>query len=261
MTGHFFGQFSGLPFGTVAEAYDRIRPGYPDALVDAVLAGAFPAGAPYGAAAEAGAGTGIATRAFASRGVDVTAYEPDPQMASLAQVRCAGLPVHIEQARFEDASAAGFPLVFSAQAWHWVAPAARCDVAAAVLRPGGTIALFWNADRLADPGVQARVDAAYAAIAPINDWSIDPVRQADLMAHWPAVELVAHPAFGNVTARVFRWERVLPRADYLTYLATHSSFLRLDDDRRTRLLEAIGDAVPDDVRLAEDTTLYQATRV
>lgn len=255
---------AGLQFGQVAAAYDRIRPGYPAALVDAVLARAAPGGPPV-AALEVGAGTGIATEAFAVRGVEVTACEPDADMAAAARRRCAGLPVHVTVCRFEDVgtalAASGFPLLFSAQAWHWVDPAVRLDRAAATLRPGGTVALFWNGDRLADRAVQSAVDAAYAEHAPINDWSTEAVREDELDRAWPALELAAHPAFGDVTAQVFRWERTLSRADYLTYLATHSPFLRLDDGTRGRLLAAIGAAVPDDVVLAEDTVLHLATRL
>ena len=51
-----------LSFGSVAAAYERFRPGYPDALVDQVLTYA---GRPVRTALEIGAGTGKATRAFA----------------------------------------------------------------------------------------------------------------------------------------------------------------------------------------------------
>jgi hypothetical protein len=157
-----------LPFGVVAAEYDRIRPGYPSPLVDAVLARAFPEGTPYGPGLEAGAGTGLATQMFA-----------------------------------------GFPLLLSAQAWHWIDAVTRWDVAADVLRPGGIIALFWNADRIADRAVQDGVDAAYTAIAPINNWSTEPEDEAALAVRWPAAELRAHPAFTAVTTRLFRWDRMI----------------------------------------------------
>jgi hypothetical protein len=181
-------------------------------------------------------------------------------MAALARVRCAGLPVHVEESRFEDAGAGGVPLVFSAQAWHWIDPAARCDVAAGLLRRGGTLALFWTVDQLADAAARAAVDEAYAAIAPIAGWSADLADETDPTARWPAAELVAHPAFTDVSAQLFRWERALPADDFLAYLATHSPVLRLDDGTRARLLHAVRRTLPDDVRLAEETTLYLASR-
>ena len=66
-----------LKFGSVASAYERFRPGYPDELVDQVLAYA---GHPVRTALEIGAGTGKATRVFARRGIAVTATEPDAAM-------------------------------------------------------------------------------------------------------------------------------------------------------------------------------------
>lgn len=66
-----------LLFGTVASAYERFRPGYPETLVDEVLAYA---GRPVRTALEIGAGTGKASRAFARRGITVTATDPDRAM-------------------------------------------------------------------------------------------------------------------------------------------------------------------------------------
>src|SRR6188472_539154 len=107
-----------LTFGEAAELYDRVRPGYPDAVFDAVLS-AVPGAR---RALDAGAGTGRATVALAERGVAVEAVEPDSRMAALARTRCAGLPVRIRETRFEDwqGAAGTFNLVVCAQAWHWL---------------------------------------------------------------------------------------------------------------------------------------------
>jgi trans-aconitate methyltransferase len=109
-----------LVFGTVAERYDRVRPSYPSVLVDEVIALAGD-----GPALEVGAGTGKATLLFAQRGFAVHAVEPSAEMASIARQRCADFPdVTIEESDFEDwhGDRHTFALVFSAQAWHWVAP-------------------------------------------------------------------------------------------------------------------------------------------
>ena len=66
-----------LVFGQVAERYDRVRPSYPNALVDEVIALAG-----RERALEVGAGTGKATLMFAQRGVAVHAVEPSAEMAS-----------------------------------------------------------------------------------------------------------------------------------------------------------------------------------
>src|SRR5215831_14247247 len=109
-----------LVFGRVAERYDRVRPSYPSALVDDVIA--LAAG---GRGLEVGAGTGKATLMFARRGIAVDAVEPSAEMASIARRRCADFPdVTISEVDFEDwdGDRHAYALVFSAQAWHWVAP-------------------------------------------------------------------------------------------------------------------------------------------
>ena len=78
-----------LSFGTAAELYEEIRPGYPADLVTEVLEHCGGTGA---LAVEAGAGTGKATRAFAERGLRIVAVEPDPAMAGILAASCAAYP-------------------------------------------------------------------------------------------------------------------------------------------------------------------------
>lgn len=68
-----------LVFGTVAEACDVHRPGYPDELFHDLLA-LVSAGAH---ALDAGAGTGKVAAMLAARGLTGTALEPDPDMAAI----------------------------------------------------------------------------------------------------------------------------------------------------------------------------------
>ena len=69
--------------------------------------------------------------------------EPDARMAAFA--RRGG--VEVEVATFEawDPAGRAFDAVVAAQAWHWVDPVAGAAKAARVLRPGGRLAVFWNA--------------------------------------------------------------------------------------------------------------------
>ena len=106
----------------MASTYETFRPGYLDELVDEVLAHA---GRPLRTALEIGAGTGKATRAFARRGIAVTATDPDPAM--LAELRRHVPPsVVTVAAAFEDLpSHADYDLVFAAAALHWTEPQDR----------------------------------------------------------------------------------------------------------------------------------------
>ena len=73
-------------FSGAAGGYARSRPGYPDALVDWVVAEAQLA--PDDLVLDLGCGTGILTRKLAHRGLNVLGLDPNEDM--LAQARAAG---------------------------------------------------------------------------------------------------------------------------------------------------------------------------
>jgi SAM-dependent methyltransferase len=66
-----------LTFGTVAEEYEKWRPGYPDDAVDWLAATA------HARVTDAGAGTGKLTSLLIDRGFIVEAVEPDPRMLAV----------------------------------------------------------------------------------------------------------------------------------------------------------------------------------
>jgi trans-aconitate methyltransferase len=126
-----------LSFGAVADAYERFRPGYPEALFHLV---ASYADGPLLTALEIGAGTGKATRLFARHGVEVTATEPDAAM--LAELQRAALSnVSTIPAAFEDlAPEQTYGLVYAAAALHWTRAEGRWPRVAAMLDEGGVFA-------------------------------------------------------------------------------------------------------------------------
>ncbi len=243
-----------LIFGEIAEQYDRARPSYPDALFDLILEhGGIASGE---AALEIGAGTGKATRGFLARGIAVHALEPSPGMAAVLR----GLGVDVEKTTFEawEPGARMFPLVYAAQAWHWVQSADRYEKVASVLASGGTLALFWNRGREWDGDLGADNDAAYNEHAPDltggGHWQLD--RHLD--------ELAAVPAFERVTKRAVAWEQRYSSAEWVKLLGTHSDHRILPDAQRTRLHAAVGAVIDRHggyVDVVYDTLLYLATRV
>jgi SAM-dependent methyltransferase len=144
-------------FGDDAEKYDRVRPTYPVALIDALLVG------DPSDVLDVGCGTGLTTRLFMARGCDVLGIEPDTRMAAVARRR-GGV---VEDGTFEDwdPKQRRFDLLVAGQAWHWVDPWAGARKAGEVLRPGGRIGLFWNQSF---PGPEARraMDGVYRRLSP-----------------------------------------------------------------------------------------------
>jgi len=138
-------QRHGEAFDAVAEAYDAVRPGYPEELVDTACAiGGLDAGSRV---LEIGCGTGKLTEALVERGLRVDAVDPGPNMIELARRRTghsAGVEFHV--GRFEDFALleGTYDAVFSATAFHWVDPAVGWAKAARALRPGGLLALLMH---------------------------------------------------------------------------------------------------------------------
>ena len=132
-------------FSSRVEDYIKFRPGYPAALVSALLdkAGLVPGAT----VADVGSGTGIFTRLLLDQGLQVTAVEPNANMRQAAENLLSGYP------RFTsiDASAEhtgladhSIDLVTAAQAFHWFNNEATRMEFGRILKPGGKLALIWN---------------------------------------------------------------------------------------------------------------------
>lgn len=233
----------GLSFGSVANQYERYRLGYPDELVDAVVRYA---GRPLRSALEVGAGTGKATRLFASRGIEVTALEPDAQMAHLLERTTRGISVRPVVTTFEEfGTARRFDLLYAAAAWHWTDPASRWARAVEMLAPGGVLALFGRPAELKDPDLFAAVDEIEKKVLPDDDpavvypWSVEDMAAADGLIDVVHSDL---PFVVTTTA-----------ADFVGRLATVSAYLMLSPQARADALRRVRAVLPD--RLDIDATL------
>ena len=134
-------------FDEVAGAYDRARPDYPPELADDVLAFAHLGEGER--ILEIGPGTGKATVRFAGRGHPLLCVEPGAKLAEVLCANTGGREVEVLLGRFEDAAfePGGFGLVIAGQSFHWVDPEVAYLRCVEALRPGGTLALFWNRPR------------------------------------------------------------------------------------------------------------------
>ena len=133
--------------GRVAD-YERGRPGYPEALFDRLVA--LAGLAPGAAVADIGAGTGIASEPLLRRGLRVFAVEPSDEMRAAAERRLggdAGFRATAGRAEATGLDDASVELVIAAQAFHWFEPQATRQEFRRILRPGGMVALVWNARR------------------------------------------------------------------------------------------------------------------
>jgi SAM-dependent methyltransferase len=229
-------------FGADAGRYDRARPTYPVELVERIVAAS-----PGRDVVDVGCGTGISSRLFRAAGCRVLGVEPDPRMAE--QARRGG--TEVEVAKFEDWDPAGrlFDTVTAAQAWHWVDLAAGAAKAAEALRPGGRLAVFWNA--FAPPRELGEAfDAAYRRALP------DSVPAA-LSGFWarPAIDtyragggraadgIRQAGGFGEPEEWLANWSRPYTRDEWLDLVPTLGGFRQFPGNARAEILAGLGAAV------------------
>jgi SAM-dependent methyltransferase len=248
----------GLLFGTAAESYERFRLGYPDEVVDRTLAYA---GRPVRTAVEVGAGTGKATRAFVSRGVQVVALEPDPDMYAVLQRETVGMPVTPVLTTFEHYDGPRAGLVYAAAAWHWTDPATRWVHAADLLDEGGVLSMFGSQLRIADPDLES---AARQAIGDqVEDSAFRPREEdrAPSIVGWRTEDIEGSGLFAGVESHELAREVVVSQKEYVGHLSTISAFLRLDLEDRQDVLRKVSALIPAQVRLDASVSLQLARRL
>lgn len=130
------------PYQSIAQIYDKIRPEYPEELLEDIIreTGICPGQRIL----ELGAGTGKATQAFLNRGICVDAVELEKNMAEILQQKSASDALRVYVDSFENwTSDVRYPLVVSAQAFHWFDPKTKFSKCHDLLTEDGFLVLLW----------------------------------------------------------------------------------------------------------------------
>ena len=234
-------------FALAADAYERGRPGYPEAAVE-FLAARLRLG-PGRTVVDLAAGTGKFTRPLLATGAEVVAVEP------VAEMRAA-LPA---AARAVDGTAEAIPLrpasadaVTVAQAFHWFDGDAALAEIHRVLRSGGTLALVWNRRRMDDPLNRAVEEL----IAPYR-------------GHTPALRTNAWRAafertdlFGPLEEHAFTNDQSLDADGLVDRVASISFIASLDEAARADVLQAVRALAGEGrVTIRHDTEVHLSERL
>jgi SAM-dependent methyltransferase len=221
-------------FGAVADLYDRFRPSYPSALIEALV------GDGARDILDVGCGTGKAGALLFERGCSVLGVEVDARMAEVARAK--GLEVEVARFELWDPGLRRFDLVISGQAWHWIDPLAGAAKAAEALREAGRICLFWNRG---DPPehVRERLVPIYDRLAPEGESETSALERRGRVVRETVAGIDTSGEFGPAKVSAFPWSRSYTTEQWLEARRTHSGHLGLEPQRRERLLEAVGAAI------------------
>ena len=219
-------------FESVADVYERSRPGYPE---DAVrwLVGEEPRDV-----VDLGAGTGKLTRSLVALRHRVTAVEPLPAMRAQLQAAvpdATAVAGTAELIPLEDASA---DVVTVAQAFHWFDKPVALREIARVLRPDGRLALVWNARDDGEPWVAEFTDTVVSSSV---------FRKGGIDATTAAID--ESLLYGPVDRATFAHVQALRRDELVELVRSRSECAVLPEKERAPVLaraEALFDAHADD---------------
>lgn len=247
-------------FEADAQGYDAFRPGYPSELFQAIFEYAR---LEHGATIlEIGAGTGQATQAVVSLGVNVVALEPGKQLATELVRKFSDFPnITIRQCKFEEfhGQPQTYDLIYSASAFHWVPKKLAYQIAFDLLKPGGTLALFWHSfsvNRADDESHRALQCVFEERDFGMTEQSLDPER------YQRKQNSLVNRGFTDVNIRLFRSEQHYTPAQFLGLLSTTARFRLLPSEEQVMLTREVQQIVVENsgVWLDQTCDLYLGKR-
>jgi SAM-dependent methyltransferase len=233
-----------LSFNEAAEIYDRARPSYPAGLFDAL----FQMLPPQPEIVEVGPGTGQATKDLLARGASVLAIEIGPAMAAKLRSNLPSDRLRVGIGDFEvmEIAAGEADAVFSATAYHWISREMQTDRPAAILRPGGLVAILdlTQVDSIDDAGFFAAAQPIYERYgqghtgppAPTRG-SVDPAIR---------VALDADRRFNSVSVRRYDWDQTYSVSDYRDLMLSFSGTRMMKESDRVGLLDGMESFIRND---------------
>jgi SAM-dependent methyltransferase len=228
-------------FDQDANQYEQARPGYPDDLFADVI---DYADIVDGKIIEIGCGTGQATLPFAQQGYSIKCIELGENLAKIAREKLIQYPkVKVSVGAFEKfpLDDESFDLAVSATAFHWIDPNIGYQKLARILKPEGSIALFWNKPvqtELSSKFFQSIQDV-YSQVVPSMAKKFPGLPHPDEIQLPIKEEIDQSGRFGNVTVKKYKWDQEYTTEEYTKLLGTYSDHISLEKEIREQLFEGI----------------------
>ena len=135
-----------------------------------------------------------------------------------------------------------YDLVLASTSWHWLTPGLRWQRVADVLKPGGTLAAFWNIPHWRRTTLIDQLDAVYARsgadLSQLGPMLTTDVEQGALMREW-AADAPDQGAFTDFRGAQYEWSADYDAAGYVALLGTYGDHLTLEAGVREPLLANI----------------------
>lgn len=237
------------------EDYDLLRPNYMPGIFKSIIDFAKLDHSRY--ALEIGIGTGKATRPILKTGCKLTAVEPAQQLAEFTRKKFSGFHnLCIDVTTFEEyqGKKESFDLVYSASAFHWIDEDLGYKKVMELLKPGGTIALFWSHSYFdeSNPELNEEIQKSYRK----NVYMDSPPEEIAERDYVRNIKKIENYGFKGCSAKVFRQQRKYDVEEYVRLLDTYSSLWNTPLDDLRLLKEGIADAIN---MFGGEVTIYNVT--
>lgn len=190
-------------FDDLAEPYDRFRIGYADELYDILSDYGI---APGTHVLDVGCGTGLVSNVLARRRCNVMGVDVSEPMLERARRRVPSATFALARAEELPFARDAFDAATSAQTFHWVDQPRALAELARIVRPGGTVAIWWKGLMRGDSTRLLREDAA-------RDEGLEPLPDL-LTSEFGAFE---NAPLVEQRLRVIPWIVKMPVSEFLGY--------------------------------------------
>jgi SAM-dependent methyltransferase len=227
-------------YSPAAEAYNQVRPQYPQPLIDRVIKIAQLSS--HSNLLEVGCGPATATSPFAKLGCNIVCLEPNPDFYRLAQQNCESFPnVKIQNTSFEEweLQPSRFDAVLAASSFHWIPPEIGYPKASKALHQDGVLILLWNKELQPSYEVYRHLSEVYKIHAPslIRDYE-DHTEQVALLDSLGQMAIESGQ-FKDMVSGQMESEVTYFVEQYLLLLTTYSNHLKLEPQQKDRLFTAL----------------------
>lgn len=222
--------------------YDKYRPTYSEELFKDII--------DYGElnnskiALEIGIGTGQATLPILEAGCSVTTIELGEDLARYVKEKFSSFKnFEVQNIDFEDfiSDKNQYDFVYSATAFHWIPEDVGFKKVYDLLKPGGTIALFWNHPFVNrdDDKIHREIRKVYRKFKPSDK---EPTEfNEDACKKY--TQILEEYGFTNIKSKIYRKTRKLKASEYISLLETYSDHRQCDEGLKNNLCNGITEAI------------------
>ena len=243
-------------FDTVADTYEKLRPGYVDELYQTILD--YVPINNTSRVVEIGIGGGQATLPFLKTGCELTAIDYGENFCEICREKFKDYSNFSAVAgKFEDVELNGeYDLIYSASAFHWIPEEFGYKKVFDMLKCGGVFARFANhpfRDK-GKPELSAEMDRIYADYyyKYHNKEAKSPVEYTEQQAHNRALSAEKY-GFTDIQYKLFYRTRTFSAKEYTMLLGTYSDHIAIEEKIRTEFFSKIEDAIN---RHGREITIY-----